>query len=215
MTGPQLPYYLPWAVAAAYSALPAYLDFKYRQVPEHFWYLGGKVGAVVGLLTALSYEPLRLLLVLYAFSMLAAGAVALSSALGGMGLGDLWASMAIALTLPAPLPGSVPLPPSLLVVLYAAAAEISTRALIAARLCRPLRLGCLGRIEVPCGRLLRMRWWFPAESSVTSDEPTEAVVEACQGDKSSVVARPGLPFVTFILIALPLAFLTEALLRVP
>ncbi|MGC9071134.1 MAG: hypothetical protein ACP5HK_00330 [Acidilobus sp.] len=204
---------LPWVVALLMTFEPARLDLLYREVPEQFWITGSKVGIAVSLITYLRfYSPLSLA-IYYGLSLVGAGAVGLASILGLMGEGDFLATLAIALTVPAPFPGGL-LPPIYLVIVVASAAELLTRALISYRMCRSLR--CLGGAEVPCSRLVRdLRWWFPAGSDLTTEVPSEAALRACQGDGDKVKAQPGLPYVTFILLALPVAVALSAILRVP
>lgn len=208
------PDWLPWLLAAAVTAYPAYLDYRYREVPEHIWMLGGQAGAVVAFLTYSRLYPPRLLGLWYLFGAAAPAAAAAGVLTGSLGPGDLWAAIALWLMVPAPPPGSL-LPPPLLVVLWAAVLELAARAAVSLRVCGGP--GCLASARVPCRLLRDMRWWFPVGADVASDEPSEAVARACSGRPGDyeVRARPGMPFVTFILIALPLAYASEALIRVP
>ncbi|MGC9210451.1 MAG: hypothetical protein ACP5FT_04225 [Acidilobus sp.] len=204
---------LPWLVAIALSVEPARLDLLYREVPEEFWVVGSKIGFAVSLITYLRFYGVRTLAAYYGLSLIGASAVGLASALGLMGQGDFLAVLALSLTIPAPFPGSA-LPPIYLVIIIASIAEVTARALIALRTCGSLR--CVGGAEVTCERLIaELRWWFPVGADFTSDVPSEAAVRACQGGRGSVKAQPGLPYVTFILLALPLALVVDALIRVP
>lgn len=206
---------LPWALAAIVSTPPAVLDFLYRSVPEHLWYLGGKVVAVVSFLIYLKIYPFRLLLLFYLESLIAPAAVGVSTVTGFMGAGDLWASLAISLMLPAPPPGSL-MPPSLLVILLAAVIELISRPLVTAVTAARLGLRARGlSVLMPCDMASRIRWWFPKGSSAVKEVPSEAISRACQ-EGSEVRLQIGMPFVTFILIALPLALVLElTLFRVP
>jgi preflagellin peptidase FlaK len=209
------PLWLPWALTAAVAIYPAVLDAQYRSVPEHLWYLGAKVVAVISFIAYLGLYPLRLLAAFYLESLVAPAAVALAAALGFMGAGDVWASLAIALMIPAPPPGSI-MPPSLLIVLLASLLEVTARPIVAYIKARQLGGRWEGlKVILSCGNAHRTRWWFPVGSSAVSESPSEAIARACSND-SEVVLEPGMPFVTFILIALPLALLLElTLFRVP
>lgn len=203
---------LPWIVAVALASVPAWLDLVYREVPESFWVTGSKVGLVVSLLTYLKAYPLRLLAVFYGLSLAGAGIVGAASLLGLMGEGDFWASLALAVTIPAPPPGSV-IPPVYLVLFFASIGELVARAFISWRVCGSI--SCLMGAEVACDSLIsRLRWWFPIGSDVKSAIPSEASVRACQGGRSKVTAEPGLPYVAFILLALPVALALELAIRV-
>ncbi len=203
---------LPWLVAIAMAAVPAKLDWDYREVPESFWVTGSKVGLAVSLAAYSGFYPIRSLAVFYGLSLLGAGSVGLASLLGLMGEGDFWAVLAIALTLPAPPPGGI-IPPIYLVLLIASGAELVARAVIAKRVCGSL--ACVRGAEVSCSALVGgLRWWFPSGTDVTSAVPSEASVRACQGGREKVRAEPGLPYVTFILLALPVSLALEVVLRV-
>jgi preflagellin peptidase FlaK len=206
---------LPWALVAVVSLPPAVLDFLYRSVPEHLWYVGGKVVAVISFLIYLKIYPFRLLTMFYLESLAAPAAVGASVAMGLMGAGDLWASLAVSLMLPAPPPGSL-MPPSLLVILLAAAMELVSRPLVTAATAAKLGLRARGlSMSVPCDMAHRVRWWFPEGASAVKEVPSESISRACQGG-GEVRLQVGMPFVTFILIALPLALVLElTLFRVP
>jgi len=205
---------LPWLVAVAMTIWPTVLDIKYREVPEHFWVTGSKLGLAVSLVTYLGLYPPRLLAAYYGLSLLGAGVVGLASLLGLMGPGDFWAALALSLTLPAPLPGSLVIPPIYIVLFVASLAELASRAIISYRVCGSL--SCLDGAVVPCSMLLReLKWWFPVTSRAVSDVPSEAVIRACPNANGQVKARPGLPYVAFILLALPASLAVEALVRVP
>lgn len=203
---------LPWLVAFGMSLAPAWLDLEYREVPESFWVTGSKVGLLASLLTYLRVYPVGVLLAFYGLSLLGAGIVGLASLLGFMGEGDFWAALAIAVTIPAPLPGS-PIPPIYFVLLVASTSELLARVVLSLRVCGSV--SCLRGAQVECAYLLSsLRWWFPVGSDVRSSVPSEASVRACQGGKNKVVAEPGLPYVTFILLALPVALALELAFRV-
>lgn len=203
---------LPWVVAFGMSVAPAWLDLKYREVPESFWVTGSKIGLLASLLTYLRVYPVGVLVIFYGLSLLAAGIVGLASLMGFMGEGDFWAALAIAVTIPAPLPGS-PVPPIYFVLLVASTLELLARALLSVRVCGSF--SCMRGAQVECEYLLTaLRWWFPVGSDVRSAVPSEASVRACQGGKTKVAAEPGLPYVTFILLALPVALALELAFRV-
>mgnify|MGYP001770652388 CR=1 FL=1 len=194
----------------ALSVAPAALDYMFRSVPEAIWYLGGKVVVVLSVLIYLTMYPPMELAVYYLASAIASAAVAAAALLGYMGMGDLWATLVISLSLPVP-PGGSGLPPSLLIILVASLAEVVTRLFASVVVSRRLggRRSGLGVI-VPCNRAGELSWWFPP-SKLGSEDIFGAVAKACESS-DEVKLEPGMPFVLFLLIAIPVTLILELLM---
>ncbi|MFP3144346.1 MAG: hypothetical protein RXQ93_04955 [Caldisphaera sp.] len=213
-----LPYFL---VALNFAVfIPAsILDIKYREVPLWVWYIGSKTGIVLSIIAFSFYYPIKILLVYYTISILSVLGLLIAYLIGHMGAGDLWGSIFLALSLPINPFGGF-LPPILLTLLIASVLELLTRTILTVRDCKNMKLNkrCFSAAPIRAKDLLnnkKYRWYFAQNSTknISVDEPHETIVEESNGNLNEIVwAQPGLPYILFILISLPISLIVSTII---
>jgi preflagellin peptidase FlaK len=213
-----LPYFL---VALNFAVfIPAsILDIKYREVPLWVWYIGSKTGIVLSIIAFSFYYPIKILLVYYTISILSVLGLLIAYLIGHMGAGDLWGSIFLALSLPINPFGGF-LPPILLTLLIASVLELLTRTILTVRDCKNMKLNkrCFSAAPIRAKDLLnnkKYRWYFAQNSTknISVDEPHETIVEESNGNLNKIVwAQPGLPYILFILISLPISLIVSTII---
>ncbi|MFP3295170.1 MAG: prepilin peptidase [Caldisphaera sp.] len=213
-----LPYFL---VALNFAVfIPAsILDIKYREVPLWVWYIGSKTGIVLSIIAFSFYYPIKILLVYYTISILSVLGLLIAYLIGHMGAGDLWGSIFLALSLPINPFGGF-LPPILLTLLIASVLELLTRTILTLRDCKNMKLNkrCFSAAPIRAKDLLnnkKYRWYFAQNSTknISVDEPHETIVEESNGNLNEIVwAQPGLPYILFILISLPISLIVSTII---
>ncbi|MGC9134040.1 MAG: hypothetical protein C0171_05790 [Caldisphaera sp.] len=213
-----LPYFLVVLNFAIF--IPAsVLDIKYREVPLWYWYVGSKIGLVVSILAFSFYYPIKVLLIYYSISIFSVLGLLIAYLMGHMGAGDLWASIFLALSLPINPFGGF-LPPILLTLLIASILELLTRTILTVKDCRNMKLNkrCLSAAPIKARELLnnkKYRWYFAQKSTknISIDEPHETIIEESNGNLNEIVwAQPGLPYILFILISLPISLIVSTII---
>jgi Flp pilus assembly protein protease CpaA len=179
--------------------LPAgVLDYLYREVDPELWVPGLLLGLPLGAACALQHGSLAL--PYYAVGGVIVILVGVLFLLGFMGGADFYATLLLALVLPAPPRWSLGLPPVLVVTLYAAVLSVLHSIFIAWRASgKPVfypRLSVSARIYLADGRF---RWWIPTGAHV--EELEDYIFEVAARDGTVRIA-PGTPHVTHIFLAL-------------
>ncbi|MCE4607915.1 MAG: hypothetical protein F7B61_03015 [Caldisphaeraceae archaeon] len=203
------------ALVIGVLSLTSYYDIKYREVDTYIWYLSIKIGFVLSFTSFYFLYPIRVLLFYYLISLLSIIGIAIAYLTGHIGGGDLWASAFIALSLPINPLGGI-LPPIILILLIGALLELSTRTFMNISACRKANIfnkRCLSSSPIKAYDLIKenkYKWYFAVSTSkdISCDDPHETVLMESKGDFNKIIwAEPGLPFLVFILISIPVGLL--------
>ncbi len=193
------------------------LDIKYREVPLWLWYVGSKIGIVISLISFSFYYSIQTLIVYYSISIFSVFGLFIAYIIGHMGAGDMWASIFLALSLPINPFGGI-FPPILLTLLIASLLELLTRTFLTLKECKNFSRRCFSAAPIKARDLLSMKkykWYFAQSSTknISIDEPHETIIEESNGNLDNIVwAQPGLPYILFILISLPVSLILGAII---
>ncbi|MGC8566781.1 MAG: hypothetical protein ACP5I6_05220 [Caldisphaera sp.] len=215
----EIQYFIVGLLIVIFS-ITSYLDIKYREVPIYIWYFSSKVGLILSFIAFYYYYPLNTLIIYYLISILSILGIVIAHFIGHLGGGDLWASVFLALSLPINPFGGF-LPPILLILLYSAILELSTRIFLTSSECIKAKIykrKCLTSAPIKGIDLInndKYKWYFAEKSTknISIDDPHETILLESKGDLNKIIwVQPGLPFLVFILISIPLALITGRLI---